>query len=221
MMGTMRRDAIRRTPTLPRWFALLAVASMASIVSRASAQSGDGVYGRFDSSTTVVLGAGVSTTTRDPEPRLLLDARLRVIDCVGIATTASIAPGSRTRLFAGVELRPFFPGLFLQSMSTGRRFVDLFVQSFGVELGADVALASRASPGFVWGLSIELPILAPDVFAHGLGLRLGMRHTAYFGDARPNPTADASVYEVYALLALGLDAGRSIANWEPVRHRHR
>lgn len=220
MMRTMRHDAIRPIASVSRRIGLLFALSLAAGVPRAAAQSGDGVYGRFDSSTTVVLGAGVATAVRSPEPRVLVDARLRVIDCVGIAATASFAPDSRTRLFAGVELRPFFPGLFLQSMSTGRRFVDLFVQSFAVELGADLALIAGASPGFAWGLSMELPILAPDQFVHGLGLRLGMRHTAYFGDSRPNPSADASVYELYALVAIGFDAGRDVANWEPIRHRH-
>lgn len=216
-----RRPGSARLSRRFAWAWVVASAVWAALATPANAQTGDGVYGRLDSSTSVVFGAGASLETGSWDAAALLDARIRVFDCAGLATSLTLAPDTRARMFTGVELRPFFPGLFLQSMSTGRQFVDLFVQSFGVELGAEVALAKGTSVGFVWGLSIEIPILSPERFAHGLGLRLGMRHTAIFGDSRPNPAADASSYRLYALLAIGFDAGRAIADWEPVRHRHR
>lgn len=218
MDRTVLRGAGRALPVVVRLFAVLAVGC---VIPSARAQDGDGVYGRFDASSSVVLGAGAIVAAETGDVGALLDARVRVIDAAGLATSVVLAPDRRTRLFAGVELRPLFPGLFLQSMSTGRWFVDLLIQSLGVELGVDVALARNAPVGFVWGLSLEVPILSPERFAHGLGIRLGMRHTAFFGDARPNPTRDASGYELYGMLAIGFDAGQAVANWEPLRHRSR
>jgi len=201
---------------------MLSVIACVAVVapSSGSAQTGDGIYGRFDSSTAIVFGAGATVATSSGDVAALLDARIRIFDAAGLATSFTIAPDTRTTMFAGIELRPLFPGLFLKSMDTRRRFLDLFVQSIGVELGAEMALASSAPIGFVWGLSLEVPIVSPDRFAHGVGLRLGMRHTAYFGDSRPNPATDESIYRLYALLAVGFDAGSAVADWEPIRHRH-
>lgn len=191
----------------------------------AFAQSGDGLYGRFDSSTSVVIGAGAAIGFGDEgrSAGAVVDARVRVIDAGGAALSLHTDGAGTARLFSGIELRPFFPALFLEDLFTGRPYVDLLVQSLGIDLGVDVGLSSGAPLGFAWGVSIELPLLTPERFAHGLGLRLGIRRARQLTDARPNPgvATDVEYWSGYALLCLGLDAGTAIVNWEPPRHRHR
>lgn len=202
-----------------------ALASVVLVGTTAQAQEGDGLYGRFDASTSVVLGAGASIGFGDDgrSAGAVVDARVRVLDAGGVGFTLHTDGAGVARLVSGIELRPFFPALFLQDLFTGRPYVDLLVQSLGIDLGVDVGLASGAPLGFAWGFSIEVPLLTPEHFAHGLGLRLGLRRSRLLTDSRPNTgvATDLDTWTGYALLCVGLDAGNAVADWEPPRHRHR
>lgn len=201
--------------------ALLALTAVIASAPRAFAQDGDGVYGRFDSSTSVVIAGGGAYDFTNARVGAMVDARVRVAESFGLVATLHTEHPGRARVFTGLELRPLFPALFLQQLSTGRAFVDLLIQSFAVELGVDLTVDRPVPVSFTWGLAIEIPILSPERFAHGLGIRLGARHSRTFRDGRPNPglAADDTAWTGYAMLSIGFDAGQAVANWEPPRHR--
>ncbi len=202
---------------------LFVAAALVLFCGRAHAQEGDGVYGRFDASTSVVLGAGAAITFDDASVGALIDARVRILESGGVFASFHTETPGRARLFTGIELRPLFPALFLQDLSTGRAYLDLFLQSLSIELGVDLGLERDGVVGFAWGLSLEVPLLTPERFAHGLGLRVGIRRSTAFVDGRPSSglAQDLETFSGFALLALGLDAGSGSAGWEPPRHRPR
>lgn len=78
----------------------------------------------------------------------------------------------------GIELRPLFLYRWLRGLEMQRGYVDLAIDSIGLELGAFLSASSAAAsdfqPGFALGLGIELPFQAS---ATGLwvGLHGGVR----------------------------------------------
>jgi hypothetical protein len=214
---TARRSAFVRT--------VLAVALLlVALPNAAQAEGdGDGVYGRFDSALVVALGAGAGVGLSDGDAALrgVFDARLRIVSAGG--PVISFAPGADGvhHLVVGMELRPFFPALFLQDMSTGHEWLDLFISSLGVELGAAFLLEGR-DVGLAWGLSVELPLVFPSRFAEGLFLRLAARHVNG-DDALVAVDADnrADEWLLSAQLVIGFGASSWPAAWEPPRHRDR
>ena len=216
----MRRRGVYRAAMRANRLALSFAALVVPTV--ATAQEGDGIYGRFDSALSVALSAGGTLSTHG-DAGATFDVRLRVLNTGGFVAAVNVDPGQRTSGFFGVELRPFFPSVFLQSMSTGRPYLDLFLQSPGVELGLAMPFERPVPIGVTWGVYLEVPLVRPDRFANGLGLRLGYRKTTYYQDLRPNAglAADEVQRVFLAQLSLSFGAGNSVANWEPARHRAR
>jgi len=154
----------------------------ATPLARADAPVGDGVYGRLDGG--LVLSAGV---TAGPafDGGLSgavgeLDLRARYLDAAGVVLApAYVGDPGAGRLFVGLEVRPFFPARFLLDLWTGHRWLDLVIDSLGVELGAvlgpwgtDLAGAGVA---FAWGGGVELPLVLFPGRADGVHLRIGFR----------------------------------------------
>ena len=209
---------------------LLALASSLIAVSRARADGpGDGLYGRFDSDFTLAVGVGGGATWRqEPDAghavhgTAVADARLLVLDAAGPFLSARWGPHAGAYVLAGVELRPLFPALFLLNLSTGHEWVDLFVQSLSVELGAAMLpLSGDLGVGLAVGLGVEVPLLVPTRFAQGLSLRIGARRiTAGPGD-RNGPDRRASEWSLLTSLVIKTSVGSTTASREPRRYRPR
>ena len=112
------------------------------------------------------------------------------------------------------------PALFLQTMSTGHEWLDVFLQSLGFELGAGFALDGHGHVGLAWGLAIEVPLVVPSRFAEGVYLRLAARHV----NASPSyqltdDARDRSEWTGYATLVFQLGLGNRVAKWSPPRFR--
>lgn len=161
--------------------ALLCV--LASPAGRARAE-GDGVYGRLDRDVWWSVGAigGARLDGGDAQGLVEGELRARYLDAAGPVVAGSYLPGSRVgRLFVGLELRPFFPARFLMNLASGNAWLDLFVDSIGVELGVAFGpwgpgAELDAGTAFAWGLGVELPIVLPTVWpGAGLHLRLATR----------------------------------------------
>ncbi|MFO0694156.1 MAG: hypothetical protein U0230_11410 [Polyangiales bacterium] len=203
---------------------LLATALVALVLPTPAAASGDGdgLYGRFDHSTTLSIGAGGGVVRRADTTAGtgLADLRLRILGTGGPVVSGRWGPDAGQDLFVGVEVRPLFPSVFLQSMSTGHAWLDLFLQSLGVELGAGFPLDGRGSIGFAWGLAMEVPLAMPGAVAEGLFLRLGARRVNLSRAYQLTPDdRNLSEWTAYATLAITLGLGNRVADWEPPRHR--
>lgn len=199
----------------------------ASTASTASAQRGDGVYRRFDHDLALVFGVGGAIVLADEdEGALVLDLRARVIDAGGLVLSYRWGAESESQIFAGFELKPFWPALFLTSSSTHREWLDLFLQSFGVELGvAMMGLGADGdnSYGLGIGVSLEVPLSLPSrtrgAFQRA-ALRLAARRVdatrSYLGtdDAR-----DRSEWSVLATLQIVVGV-RANTFAEPARYRY-
>ncbi len=152
----------------------------------ASPRGPDTTYGRIDGDVAVVAGLGVAIGPRDP--RAALDARLRYLDSVGLFVTYEDgrlfgSGADPTRVLAGgLELRPLFIGRWLEGLELGEARPDLFLDSFGIELGGFLAQPSGGSfgqrPGFQVGLALELP-----VSGRASGLWLGLHGGLRWSDA--------------------------------------
>jgi hypothetical protein len=164
-------------------------------------------YGRVQGDLT--LGAAAGTVLGTGGARLEGELRVRYLESAGFFASyedgAIVGSGAQVqRLVAtGLEVRPLFLVRWLTGLETQRAGFDLFVDSFGLELGAIFvqpaggAFASRS--GMQVGLGLELPLLGkatgPWVGVHG-GLRWSQEALAW-GAARDD--ADRSAFVALTL----------------------
>jgi hypothetical protein len=173
---------------------------------RANDESGvqkrDTTYGRIDGDLALVFGVGATVAPRAPRPAL--DLRFRYVDTVGIFAgyedgVLFKSDAEPRRVFAaGVELRPIFLARWLRGMEFQSAYPDLFVDSFGLELGAFFAQPQGAAfgsrPGLQAGVGLEIPIF-PRASGPWIGLHGGVRwsDSALSGNDLDGP-ADRSAY---------------------------
>jgi hypothetical protein len=148
----------------------------------ASAEApGDGLYHRWDAGDLMLAlgaGGGVASPEVGPAQALAtLELRARVLDLAGPFVVYRAAPSTAFEhaLLVGVEIRPFFPALLFTGASTGQEWVDLFVESIGVDLGGAFRLDGELRASLVVGITIELPLLLPSRSPTRVGLRLEAR----------------------------------------------
>ena len=190
-------------------------------VSHARAED-DGVYGRFDHGLVFALGAGGSISASG-EVRAEGELRLRILDAAGPTLSVSGAPDRQTFVLAGIELRPFFPALFLLDAWSGNEWLDVFVQSIGVELGAAFFPGDgERGVAFAYGFSVELPLVLsrPGPF-DGLGLRIAARRIAPSNAFAPAPESQRGHFSVMATLSLHLGVRFPASFREPPGYRPR
>lgn len=193
----------------------------------AEAQRGDGVYRRFDHDLLLAFGVGGGVVLgEEDEPALVLDLRARVIDAGGVVTSYRYAPDSKHQLFVGIELKPLWPALFLTSSSTHREWLDLLIQSLGVELGVAMMPLGNDDADVGYGLgigvSLEVPLSLPSNTTgafHRASLRLAARRVdatrRYLGT---DDAVDRSEWSVLATLQITVGVGAG-ADREPARYR--
>lgn len=159
---------------------LLAVIAAAIALWPRSA-SADGIvdpsYGRVEGDVVVVLGMGAVVAPRGL--RAAAEVRLRYLETAGLYATYEdanpLASASEPRrlLATGLEVRPLFLFRWLKGHEGDRPWLDLALDSIGLELGAifeQPAGADFASQrGIEVGLGVELPL---GVRASGLWIRV-------------------------------------------------
>lgn len=196
---------------------------------------GDGVYRRWDHDAILTVGAGGGFAALDSGTHgtTALALRLRFADAAGPVVAFRYGPAVGGQLFVGVEVRPLWPALFLIGAASMSEWLDLFVQSFSVELGVAVLPLGNPDPGevdsagfgFGAGLGIELPLQLPSRTRghfHGLALRLAARRVW----ARPRfqgapEEVDLSEWAGLATLVVRIGVGIGSSSWEPARYRPR
>lgn len=164
----------------------IAVVAGALVVAPRDARADDSrvdtSYGRIDGDLAVQAGLGVTFGPRDPRPTA--DLRLRYMQTAGIFGTYEDGPlvGASTEprrvLATGIELRPLFLARWLQGWELGQPYVDLFLDSFALELGAaftePAGRGFGAVPALQAGFGLALPIL-PKASGLLVGLHGGCR----------------------------------------------
>lgn len=140
----------------------------------------DTTYGRIDGDLTLVFGAGVTVSPRGAAGTL--DVRARYLDTAGVFVSYDEGfggPVEPTRVLAmGIEVRPVFFSRWLTDSELGIPYLDLIVDSFGLELGAAIVqpkmgdFADRIALQF--GVGLEIPIL-PRANGPWIGLHGGAR----------------------------------------------
>jgi hypothetical protein len=148
-------------------------------VSARAADRKDGSHGRVDGDLAVEAGVGASFGPR--APRGVADVRFRYLSMAGIFVTYEDGPlfGSRAEpkraLATGLELRPLFLAKWFTGRYSGNPYLDLTIDSIGLELGAVFLQPSGArfgaKPGLQAGLAFEVPIFpaatGPFIAVHG------------------------------------------------------
>jgi hypothetical protein len=161
--------------------ALLAgiAATLALWARSASADGGtvDPSYGRVEGDVALVFGMGAVFAPRGL--RAVAEVRLRYLETAGLyatyedANVLASAPEPQRLLATGLEVRPLFLFRWLEGYEGKRPWVDLALDSIGLELGAlleqptGADFASRR--GIEVGLGVELPLAAR---ATGLWIRV-------------------------------------------------
>lgn len=231
------REHRTAAPWLGRLTAAALVFALAGSSASARAQDGDGVYRRLDTDATLSLGVGGGLVLpRDARAEgraaaALVEARLRIVDAAGPVVAYRWSGDVGGYLALGVELRPLWPMLWLLDKPTGVEWLDLLVQSLGLELAAVVLPLGQPAEldidrgvALSVGVALEIPLVVPTRL-RGANRGVFLRLAARWVDARPamrtTPTGrDLSEWSLNATFQAtwGLHIG---ADAEPPRYRPR
>jgi hypothetical protein len=154
----------------------------------ASADPVDPSYGRVGGDLSLVVGAGATVGGSGSAGGARGEAELRVryLETVGVfagyedGPLFGASPEPQRVVVGGLEVRPLFLYRWLQGHETQHAWLDLAIDSFGIELGlaglqpAGTPFASEAA--LQAGLGLEVPLFGADtgpwVGVHG-GMRWG------------------------------------------------
>jgi hypothetical protein len=141
----------------------------------------DTTYGRLEGD--LGLSIGLGATFGPSAPRGTIEVRLRYLDTVGIygeyEDGLGAADSNPRRVFGtGLEIRPLFLARWLVGSEMSAPWLDLFLDSFGLELGTfyeqPAGEMAGNRPGLQASLGLELPLL-PRASGPWIGLHGGAR----------------------------------------------
>ena len=184
----------------------------------------DGLYGRFDGDVMIAGGVGTGAGFAEGDVTWLATAevRARYLDSVGPFALLEGWGDGGARVLVGVEVRPLFPSVFLLNASSGDEWLDLAVQSVGLELGVALGpFGTEGSAGAAWvfGAAFELPIIVPSMFGQGMFLRVAARHVAIGSQDLAAPSGGASDWTLTASWVVRGSVGLGFASREVPRYR--
>ena len=180
----------------------VALALLVGTTRASAAHRKDGAHGRVEGDLAVEAGVGASFGPRSP--RGLADVRFRYLSMAGVFVTYEDGPmfGSRAEpkraLATGLELRPLFLAKWLTGRYSGNPYLDLAIDSIGLELGAVFLQPDGArfgaKPGLQAGLAFELPVF-PSASGPFIAVHAGARWSdaALAGGPLAGP-ADRALY---------------------------
>lgn len=141
--------------------------------------STDTSYGRIDGDVSFTAALGATFGPR--APRGAIDFRLRYLWTAGLFVTYEDALGGsaepRRALATGVEIRPLFLARWSSGYETGNGYLDLMLDSLGLEIGAAFAEPRGrpfGRPGFQLGAGMQIPIF-PNATGMFVGVHGGAR----------------------------------------------
>ena len=150
-----RKVPVRNVP----WVMALGLLAATTAPRRAYGTDGvDGMYGRLrgDLVLSAELGAGALGTAGAAQPVLAAAVRARYLDMTGVVA-------GYDALWLGVDFRPGLLARFTNDLEHGPRWLDLLVDSIGLDLGAAWMRPGAGGGGgggaaLVLGAGVELPL---------------------------------------------------------------
>ena len=147
----------------------------------------DGAHGRVDGDMAVEIGAGGDFGPR--APRAVFDLRFRYLSMAGVFG----AYEWERALATGIELRPLFLAKWFTGRYSGNAYLDLALDSIGLELGAAFLQPNgrhlESKPGLQVGLGFEIPVF-PNATGPFVALHGGVRWSEQALSAGPLVTPD-------------------------------
>ncbi len=205
--------------------ALLTLLAVAIAAPCAHAQDGDGVYGRLDGDLALsagLLGGAVTHDRVHPAwtGAALVELRARILDTGGLFVAGEWRPEGDSRVTLGVDIRPLFLPRFLLGAVTRVRWVDLLIDSIGLDLGAAIGpFDSQAGVGLAIGFGLDVPLFLPDETSTGLFLRLGARYVTASALDQAAPRGGTTDWVLLAGLDFRGLVGTGLPRWEGPRYR--
>lgn len=200
--------------------------ALASITGVARADDVGAVYGRLDNDLvlTAALAGGVVLNDRvhpDPTGSASLELRARLVDMAGLVLAGEWRPEGDSRVFVMADVRPLFFARWVLGASVHRAWVDLLIDSIGIDLGAAIGpFDGAAGVALAIGFGLDVPLYIGE-HADGVFLRLAARHvTAGAGDQLA-PRGGTSDWLLLAALGARFSVDAGIAAWEPTRYETR
>jgi hypothetical protein len=203
----------------------LALAGACALASPARADEGDTVYRRLDADLVLGLGLGGGIALGDPaSPDLAgaatVELRARILDTGGLFVAPEWRPEGVSRVLVGADFRPLFLMRFLNNLQSGNAWLDLLVDSIGLDLGVafgplsgDVGLALAVGGG------LDVPLFAPEGVRGGVFLRLATRWVGAHASDQLAPPGGADDVSVLAVLSIRGLVNLGLARWEGARYR--
>jgi hypothetical protein len=186
----------------------------------AAASAQDGAYGRLDGDLTLEGAAGGGATYEADEwsGAALAELRMRYVDVAGLMVGGEYRPDGASRLLLMADLRPLFLVRFLTNASFGDRYWDVWLDSFGLDLGVAFApLGDGIGAALAVGFGFDVPLVFFDGYA-GMSLRLFGRHVAALASDRLGPNGGLNDWVAGALLVFRGQASTGLPTWEPRRY---
>ncbi|QQR90279.1 MAG: hypothetical protein IPJ88_00545 [Myxococcales bacterium] len=172
------------------------------ISASALAAEGDGLYGRLDGDFAYSIAAGAGLELNEEHRGFAVaDLRLRYLDSIGLVAAAEMRASDEYHLISALDLRPLFLWRFFTNRSSQERYIDLWIDSFGLEIGTVTVLSEgEAALGLVLGTGFDLPILLGKG-SSGLFIRFGFRYQHGLGSEHAGSLSTFDDFTSYALLS--------------------
>lgn len=211
-----------------RGLTLVVLALAALVPCAARADEGDTVYGRLsgDLVLSAGLGGGVALNDRvgpDVTYTTTLELRGRIVDSGGLFVAAEWRPEGDSRVLVGIDLRPVFLARFLLNLQSGDPWVDLFVDSIGLDLGVALGpLDDDVGAATTVGLGVDVPLVLPDgADFGGVFFRIATRWVGALATDQAAPPGGTNDLVVLGVLTVRGIADLGLGAWEPPRYRLR
>lgn len=182
---------------------------------------GEAAYGRLagDLVLEAGLGGGVAFERGAVIGSGLVELRARYLDIAGVMIGGELRPEGSSRTFVGVDVRPIWLARLLLGASLNDRYLDLFFDSIGIELGVAITpLDSEVGAALMVGFGVEVPLIFFDEGAAGVRLRLLGRHVAALQTDRFGPSGGANDWVAGAMLTVRGLTSTGLPSWEPRRY---
>lgn len=183
--------------------------------------SADASHGRLEGDLTLEggLGGGVGVEGARVLGAGTLELRTRYLDMAGVVLGGELRAEGASRVWLGVDLRPLFVARFFLGGGTGSRWLDVLIDSIGLDLGvALLPLDAQIGAALAVGFGLDVPIVFFGAEHDGISLRLAGRHVASLPTDRLGPSGGVNDWLAMAALVVRASVSTGLPSWAPRRY---